>query len=297
MNVSRGCWNAAKWVMYGSNTILLFFGVVFAGVALYRNAVCGISSRECNFGFDELDDLESFESVSGLGTIIIGSSGAVLWFIALLGFVAVYCRSRACLCIYSSIVILLIVGLGISGVLLLAYGGIIPNDEIERMIVDLQASVYDECCFETGFVEDGAPVCGGLENITDLCLEDEIDVDESVCDFLETFEVADIDGFFGPLVGNTTEGGCGGGEGFEGFVDQFMSLQIVDTLVGFAVGELVCAFIFTLTLMASLTLLCSREPAPKYVFNNMMTAHSLAGSGGRPIINYQEHISPASKLL
>lgn len=35
----------------------------------------------------------------------------------------------------------------------------------------------------------------------------EVYIDDSVCDFLETIEVKDADGFTVPLVGNTTIGG------------------------------------------------------------------------------------------
>ena len=45
-----------------------------------------------------------------------------------LGFVAVYCKSKVVMGIYAGFVMLLIVALGASGLLLLAYGGVIPND-------------------------------------------------------------------------------------------------------------------------------------------------------------------------
>ena len=40
-----------------------------------------------------------------------------------------------------------------------------------------------------------------------MCFVAEVYIDDSVCDFLETIEVKDADGFTVPLVGNTTIGG------------------------------------------------------------------------------------------
>ena len=30
---------------------------------------------------------------------------------------------------------------------------------------------FDECCFEAGFVDEGAPLCEDVKNVTDICLD------------------------------------------------------------------------------------------------------------------------------
>ena len=56
--------------------------------------------------------------------------------------------------------------------------------------------------------------------------------------------------------------GCGGDDGFEGFVEQFLALTINDVLIGFAAAELVCVGIFLCTFVAAWVLLCSKKDTP-----------------------------------
>lgn len=280
---STNCRKYSTYVLLGTNGTLMFFSVAFLGIAIYRVALCSLFNPladEC--GMSSTFDGESFRYFSNLGTISISIAGAVLMLVSSIGFISVWCNSKPLLAVYIVIVFVLIGALGSTAVLLLAYGGVIPNDAISNVITDLQASIYEECCFEAGFVDEGTPLCEDVQNVTDLCLDQEIEIDDSICDFLETVEVTDVDGFSVPLVGNTTLGGCGGDDGFPGFVDLFLSMTITDALIGFAAAEIVCVAIFLCTIIASFVLLCSNpEPDPTAMVSRVEEQNAMYS--GKPV--------------
>lgn len=282
---SGKCRKYSLYVLLGTNAVLMFFSVAFFGIGIYRVTLCSFLdplAAEC----DVTKTLEGglFRHFSDVGTAGLLIAGAFLFLVACLGFIAISCKSKILMAFYTGFVMILIIALGASSILLLAYGGVIPNDTISRFITDLQGSIFDECCFEAGFVDDGAPLCEDVQNVTDICLDQEIDIDDAICEFLETFEVEDVDGFPVPLVGNTTLGGCGGDEGFEGFVDQFLALTITDVLIGFAAAEMVCVGIFICTFVAAWVFLCSSKDPPQRQTTSLQAsvpAHSL--SNGTPL--------------
>lgn len=231
--------NFSAYFLVGLNVLTAFIGLACIGSGAY-------------FWYRLGNLTTGLVSYSSIGPVAFG---VFLFLLSIFGYCGVRRKSRLMLAIYFVLMLILTILLAAAGVILLLYAGYFENAELSSALSDFQISVYDKCCVEPGFSVDTIVSC--TSNPAPPCYKQLIPISDDVCNFLETVEVS-INGSAVIIVGNSTEGGCGGDDGFASFETLFSEL-LKENFMPIGIGYICLVALLLLVLASACAVFCKKK--------------------------------------
>lgn len=208
---------------------------------------------------------DAFKDVGAANPVIVALvMGVGIFIFAIIGLIGAKGDNKLCLLVYMVGLLAMSIGIITSGVILLYFSGDLKevgdgdlDNDAQARILDFEIALFSDCCSE--FITD-LTVQNCDDAITETCISDEgrfedfkDAITKNTCAYLED---VDVDGH--PLVGDVTDGACGGIRGTRGFVED-VSQYMEENMKPFATFTIIAGCITFVLLLASCYVFCTSD--------------------------------------